>query len=202
MSRKSRHAHSLRADPNVPTTELIAQAPAEPNAHSQETTMEAVQEKTQEAPTAQPEVQSGPTAKEMAAAEELNAVRQQKLIQQRQEQGALDEDRPTLIGLAAQGREALLEGLRQHAENNKPVEYVPPPRTARQMTQLEAELNAGRASQQRAEAQQVNRPVQPKDPNEGFTTPVHRPGDVVPDPTIAAKGGSVAGTRQFGADAP
>lgn len=147
--------------------------------------------------------QTGPTAKEMAAAEEANAARVKAIIdKQQQEAEAAKTEQISIIGLAAQGREALLEGLRQHQMRSKPPEYIPPPRTERQMSQLEAELEAGRRTQQRAAAQAAARPVPPKDVSEGFTTPVYRPGDVVPDPTIPAAGGSVAGSRQFGADAP
>ena len=112
-----------------------------------------------------------------------------------------------LIEVAAKGMDALHEALRQH--QNRPVpEYVPPPRTSRPMSALQEELEAGRRAQARAQAQaQVAaeaRAVAGKRnaANEGFTTPVHRPGDVVPDPTIPSLSGAVAGTRLFGRDAP
>lgn len=129
-----------------------------------------------------PQEKSELTAKQMAAAEEVNAARLKGLMDAEQkaaEEGAYEP--MSILGLAAQGREALLEGLRQHAERTAVKEYIPPPRTARQMSQLEEELEAGRRSQQRAEAQQAARPVDPTPPNEGFTTPVHRPGDFVPN---------------------
>ena len=145
--------------------------------------------------------QTGPTAKQMAAAEEINAARQAALTAQRQQEPAPEP--PTLIEVAAQGMDALHEALRQNA--NRPVpEYVPPPRTERQMTALEEELEAGRrrvaqneehnrvAAEWRAKAAKEERA------KEGFTTPVHRPADVVPDPMISSSSGSVAGSRLFG----
>lgn len=143
------------------------------------------------------------TAKQLAAAEEENAARALRIINSQQEKVQAEMQEPvSIIGLAAQGREVLLEQLRQHADRTKPKEHIPPPRTERQMSQLEAELNAGRAAQQRHAEQVASRPVPVKDVSEGFTTPVHRPGNLVPDPTKPAIGGSVAGTRQFGTDAP
>jgi len=153
--------------------------------------MEAVQDKTPEASVelpAQPAPE--PTAKAMAAAEEQNAARLAALSRKQQELAEEAEREPvSIIGLAAQGREALLDGLRQHSERAKPVEYIPPPRTARQMAQLEAELGAGRKVQQKAAEQQAHRPAPERDRNEGLTTPVHRPNDFVPglnsrDPAI------------------
>lgn len=83
----------------------------------------------------------------------------------------------------------LLDALREHAKKSEAVEYVPPPRTARQMSALEEELEAGRRAQAKAEAQQASRPVNPAEPvKEGFTTPVYRPGDAVPDPVTGKLG--------------
>jgi hypothetical protein len=198
MSNKNKHRAFRAADTNV---QITAPTPAP----AQEKTMEATQqdqaEQTKEAQ-AEP---IGPTAKQLAAAEEENAVRARRLIELQNSQGT--EPQPvSVIGLAAQGREALLEGLRQHAAHSKPKEYVPPPRTARQMSQLEEELEAGRRSQEKAQAQLDARPIPPRDPKEGFTTPVFRPNDVVPDPTVPATigrdGMSAAGTRKYGPDAP
>lgn len=131
---------------------------------------------------------TGPTAKEMAAAEEANALRRKQLAEREQAlaEAAAQEPVP-LVSLAAKGREALMEGLRQHALH-KPPEYVPPPRTERQMTQLEAELEAGRRAQQRHAAQQASRPAPERNVNEGFTTPVHRPANMVPDPMTGKLG--------------
>ena len=149
--------------------------------------------------------EQGPTAKEMAAAEEQNAARRKALIerQQRMAEAGVVDDVP-LVSVAAQGMDALHPAIQ--ARSNIPVEpYIPPPRTERQMTQLEAELAAGRRAQQRAQAQQdiANearaRAAAEEAAKNGFTTPVYRPNDVVPDPTIPATGGVVAGTRQFGA---
>jgi hypothetical protein len=132
----------------------------------------------------------GLTAKEMAAAEEQNAARAKAIIDRQQAQltAAQEADeRPTLIGLAAQGMDALHDAIR--ANSQTPVaDYIPPPRTERQMTQLEQELEAGRRAQQKAQAQQDARPVPVKDVSEGFTNPVHRPGDMVPDPMTGRMG--------------
>lgn len=158
--------------------------------------MEAVQEKT---PEASPEV-TGPTAKELAAAEEQNQLRLRRLAEQAD---APPPPEPVHIAeVAARGYDALQEAFAKH-NAIKPKEYVPPPRTERQMTALEEELAAGARAVARAKAQQeASRPA-PVDMNkEGFTTPVYRPGDVVPDPTVSAVGGTVAGTRQYGPDAP
>lgn len=124
------------------------------------------------------------TAKEMAKAEEENAARVAGIIRRQQEQLAVEAAeaaRPTLIEVAAQGMDALHAAI--NAARDAPVpEYVPPPRTARQMTQLEAELAAGRRASERAKAQLAARPVPVKDVSEGFTTPVYRPDDMVPHP--------------------
>lgn len=192
MSKVQRPRLSLKGDPNALTMAPAEQAPAETSAPIQEKQVEAAVEKIEEVAAEQ----SGPTAKQMAAAEEANALRiiQQKRAEEERAAKA-DEEPVSLIGLAAQGRDVLLNALRKHAEEAKPVEYVPPPRTARQMTQLEEELEAGRRAQARAEAQQASRPPPAPEPGkEGFSTPVYRPGDVVPNPT--------GGVGQFGADAP
>lgn len=193
MSKKSRPLLSLRGDPNAPTTEPIAQPPAEPNAPIQEKIMPAAEEQTAQvaaASSVEPAQELiGPTAKEMATAEEQNAARVKAIIAKQQEEAeAAQTAEVSIIGLAAQGREALLEGLRQHQQRAKPPEYIPPPRTGRQMSQLEAELAAGRRTQQRAAAQAAARPVPPKDVSEGFTTPVYRPNDMVPDPIKGGMG--------------
>jgi len=197
MSNRNKPRLSLRGDPSAPTTAPIEQVQAAPSAPIQEKTMEAVQEKTQpEAPE-----QSGPTAKQMAEMEELNQVRALKIAQQQAEASIPKEDVP-LVDIAARGYDALHEAFRKHNEQNKPKEYVPPARTPRQMQALQEELEAGRKAQERAQEQLDARPqAAPPSPNEGFTTPVYRPGDVVPDPTLPAIN-SVAGTRQYGPDAP
>lgn len=129
------------------------------------------------------EPEKGPTAKQMAAAEEANAARIQAQIRREQNMAeAKDVEEPNIVNLAAQGMDALHAALRSRAAE-KPPEYTPPPRTPRQMTQLQEELEAGRRSQQRAQEQQANRPVEKSDAGkEGFTTPVYRPNNMVPDP--------------------
>lgn len=149
---------------------------------SQETTPQEIQEKTP------PEVME-PTAKEMAAAEELNSLR----IKQAAESEALKAERAndepiSIIGLAAKGHNELHDAIRSQRDKPKPT-YIPPARTERQMSQLQEELEAGRRTQQRAEEQQRSRPIEKADGNkEGFTTPVHRPNDMVPDPMTTGSG--------------
>ena len=107
----------------------------------------------------------------------------------------------SLAGLASQGREALLDALRAHAEKPKPV-YTPPAMTERQLSNREEELEAGRRAVARATAQADQRPAPTEDrTKEGYTTPVFRPTDQVPDPTVDAPSGVVAGTKQFSPDA-
>ena len=164
--------------------------------------MEAVQEKTAEVSAELTPPSSDPTAKALAQAEEANSARLVALARRQHEEAEAAKQEPvSIIGLAAQGREALLEGLRQHAEHSKPPEYIPPPRTARQMAQLEAELSAGRRVQQKAAEQLAHRPAPERDRNEGLSTPVHRPGSLVPDPTVPAPSGFAAGTKVFGSNA-
>lgn len=174
--------------------------------------MEAAKQATTQAPAPKNAPAPGPktelTAKAIAAAEEQNAARLVAQKQAEEARAAAQAEEPvSIIGLAAQGREVLLDHLRQHAQRAKKPEYVPPPRTDRQMSQLEEELEAGRRAQAKAQAQLDARPVVKADPvKDGFTTPVYRPGNLVPDPTIAATSGpgglSAAGTREYGSDAP
>lgn len=149
--------------------------------------MEASQETSQPAVT-EPETEktlAGPTAKEMAAAEEQNAARLQLQAKAEQERAELDHAQPvSIIGLAAMGHAELHDAMRAHQNQKKP-EYTPPPRTERQMAALQEELEAGRRTQQKAEAQQASRPVERPEPlKEGFTTPVYRPDNMVPDPML------------------
>jgi hypothetical protein len=139
---------------------------------------------------------TGPTAKEMAAAEEANLARQKKLIEQQQEDAQPKPFVP-VADVAARGYDALHEAFRLHNERNQPKEYVPPPRTERQMSALQEELEAGRRAQQRAEAQQLaSRPPKEDLRKEGFTTPVHRPDNMVPDPMTVGTG--MAGLKPIG----
>lgn len=137
------------------------------------------------------------SAREAAALEErLNAER---IAQARNESDEAGEEmeRATVIGAAAQGREYLLQKLRAHADKPKEV-YVPPPMTERQRTRLEEEMEAGRRAGAKQQAQAAHRPVPPHDPREpGPSTPVHRPGNIVPDPTLANTTGFAAGTKVY-----
>lgn len=192
MSNKSKPRLSLRGDPNAPTMEPIEQAVAAINKPTLERPMEAVQEKTVEV--------NAVTAKQMAEEEATNAQRARDLVALHNAEPAAPD--VTLIEVAARGYDALNEAYAKH-NAVKPKEYVPPPRTPRQMANLQEELEAGRRAQQRAEAHYAaNRPPPPDPVKEGFNTVVYRPGDSVPDPTVPAASGSVAGSRQFGSDAP
>jgi hypothetical protein len=183
MSNKHRPRLSLKGEQNALTTEPTQPAQVEISVHTQEKSMEASQEKnTQEAPVA-----TELTAKQMAAAEEANAVRSQKLVEQ--QQAPPPAPAVPIADVAARGYDALHEAFRRHNENSKPKEYVPPPRTPRQMAALEEELEAGRRSQAKAQAQFDTRPVPKVEASkEGFTTPVYRPGESVPDPVTGKLG--------------
>jgi hypothetical protein len=167
-----------------------------------EKTMEAAQEKPPEA-AVEPTPELSVTAKQMAAAEEINAARLVANAKAEALKAALaDVEEPSIVNLAAQGQDALHEALRAHRDRPKP-EYAPPPRTERQMSALQEELEAGRRAQQKAEAQQANRPVEKSDLNkEGFTTPVYRPGDMVPDPMLGNGKHGNGVYAQIKADAP
>lgn len=132
--------------------------------------------------------EQGPTAKEMAHAEEVNAARNKARIEREQQLAEAKPEGPTLIEVAAQGMDALHAAIQARSQEMPPA-YVPPARTERQMAQLQEELEAGRRTQQRAEAQQLSRPVEKTDVGkEGFTTPAYRPNDMVPDPMTGKMG--------------
>lgn len=139
-------------------------------------------------PEAAPAEPASPTAKQMAEAEEINAARLRKLAEQNARMAEPKEEPPALIGLAAQGMDVLHDAIRAHSNQPTHPDYVPPPRTARQMTALQEELEAGRRASQRAkEQQQVAAEWRAKQSAseraaEGSTTPVHRPGLMVPNP--------------------
>lgn len=144
--------------------------------------MEAVQEKTPLEDLEKVPEPSAPTAKALAEAEEQNMARRVALAKQNQEEAEKGEMlSQSTLSAAAKGRDALKQAFEAQKERNKPKPYVPPPRTERQMTALQEELEAGRRTQAKAQEQYDNRPQPTPDPNEGFTTPVHRPNDAVPD---------------------
>lgn len=137
------------------------------------------------------------SAREAATLEE--GIQSEQIAQARNESDEAGEEmeRTTIIGAAAQGREFLLARLRQHSDKPKEV-YVPPPMSARQLEKLELEMAAGKRAVERAEAQNTNRPVPPRDPREpGPSTPVHRPGNIVPDPLLTNTTGFAAGTKVY-----
>lgn len=142
-------------------------------------------------------------AKALAAAEEQAALQARRTVEAQQEElphsptpPAEDLTELPLASIAARGRDALLEAMRQHQlkkENETP--YTPPPLTDRQMERRNEELEAGRKAQARAAAQQAEQRELAAKHNlatfgvkntpqatEGHLTPVHRPGLSVPDP--------------------
>lgn len=164
--------------------------------------MEAIQQNTEvtaeTSPPSAVEV-SGPTAKQLALAEEENAAR---LVKQAQAQNAEVVESVPLVQAMAGGIDGLHEQFRRHNEQAaKKKEYVPPPRTANQMSRLQEELEAGAKAVARAQAQQAARPPQepPVGNKEGFTTPVYRPDNIVPDPMLTGSG--KAGAKEFSPDA-
>lgn len=163
--------------------------------------MEASQEKTPETPAAaSPEV-NALTAKAMAAAEEANGLRAKQLSDAQQQEDNIPST--PISSVAARGYDALQEAFANHnAKTARKAPYIPPPRTERQMSALQEELEAGAKRVAANAAQQAAAKPNKVDGNkEGFTTPVYRPNDVVPDPIInKPSGGSVGGTRGFSPD--
>lgn len=154
------------------------------------------------------EVDAAPAydAKAAAAAEERRMA--ELLAQSRKQQEdpatvATPAENESLVSVMAKGREHLMQRMREHmeAEKAKKEAYKPPPMTDRQRANLEAEMAAGRRAQERHAAAAAARPVPPRDPSEGTSTPVHRPGNLVPDPRVSAPSGFVAGSAQYSADA-
>ena len=93
-----------------------------------------------------------------------------------------------MVSILARGRDALEEAMRQHQQkkHDEPP-YVPPPMSAAQAARLNEEIEAGRRTQQKHQAQVEEqrklRAAQSREPWEGSNTPVHRPGIQVPNPT-------------------
>lgn len=106
----------------------------------------------------------------------------------------------SLVSVMAQGREHLMQRMRDHAAQAeaKKNAYKPPPMTDRQRAALEAEQNAGKRARERHEAELASRPPPPaREPWDGSNTPVHRPGTAVPDPTSLSTTGFVAGSGRL-----
>ena len=134
---------------------------------------------------------AGVSAKDAAAAEERAMAERLRAARQNEADAReLNAEPEMLVSVAAQGRETLLQKLREHRAKveAKPV-YVPPPRTARQQEALEAELEAGRRAQAKHQEQWDSRPQPKPDPREGSSAPVFRPGSLVPDPTRTVNDG-------------
>lgn len=157
---------------------------------------------------------AGPSLKDQALAEEVNAARMKHASDAQQEDPTAPPPKPqeefvSLGEIASRGYDALHEAyrLQREADKNKPV-YVPPPMTERQLSAREEELEAGRRAVARNEVQLANRPTPDRNAleiaAEGQTNPVYRPANLVPDPTIPATPGigggqgSAAGTRIYG----
>lgn len=130
-----------------------------------------------------------PTAKALALAEEENMARRVAHAKAEEQKLQPTEEPLSILNLAAQGHDVLHAAILKHRDQPKKHEYTPPPRTERQMTALQEELEAGRRTQQRAEEQQAHRPVEKTDGRkEGFTDPVYRPNNMVPDPMTGKLG--------------
>lgn len=189
MSKHNRPRLSLPGDQNEQTTAPINLPQVGQSAPIQEQPMPTDQD--QEKPQQETLEPTGLTAKQMAAVEEANAKRvvdQKNVEAQRAERDAYEPI--SIMGLAAQGREKLLDGLRAHAQRALPPPYVPPPMTERQLTSLQEEMQAGARAVARAQASKIRagHPLLPQ-ANEPLTTPVYRPNDHVPgmnskDPAI------------------
>lgn len=134
-----------------------------------------------------------------AAAEERRAG--ELIAQSRANQPQIEEppQEESLVQVMSRGREHLLQKMREHAERSaaKKEAYKPPPMTDRMRQKIEEEQAAGRRAAERHEAQLASRPPPVKDPADGTTVPVHRPGNTVPDPTVPAPSGFAAGGGQY-----
>lgn len=105
------------------------------------------------------------------------------------EVNAMPEEEPQdIASIAARGRDYLMERMRLHQEEQSAREtsYVPPPMSAGMRSRIEEELEAGRKTQAKHEAQKASRPAPDISENErkaqGTNAPVMRPGNMVPDP--------------------
>jgi hypothetical protein len=181
MSKHNRPRLSLKGDPNALTTAPIAEAQVDVKKPTQERPMQTELNQA-EAPAAQ----TGPTAKQMAEAEERAGSVAKAQTEAKQEEPL------KLINVASKGRDALSEAFAAHnAKAKARPAYKPPPMTERQLAVRAEEMEAGRKVQQKAEASIAAGRVRKPDPvKEGFTTPVYRPGEFVPgmnskDPAIA-----------------
>lgn len=156
------------------------------------------------AETSQPAPDDRAAIKAMAEAEERRAaelIAQVKAEQDEPEPAPPQVEEESLVSILAQGPDYLHQKMREHtakAEAKKNA-YKPPPMTERQRTHLEEEQAAGRRARERHEQELASRPSPPRDPSEGTTNPVQRPGGAVPDP-ILDRGAFVAGRGQFDSD--
>lgn len=123
-----------------------------------------------------------------SAAQTREAEITEHVAQFKQDETTKGEDKPpeeekfvTIAEAASRGRDGLREALakRQKQIADEP-KYTPPPRTERQMSALEAEMDAGRRANARHAAQQAARPAPPADKTEGSVTPVKVDGTHVP----------------------
>jgi hypothetical protein len=147
--------------------------------------------------------ETGPSAKDQAMIEERNAaerIAQQRASEEHASMPPPPADDEPVVSIAAKGLDYLHQKLREHAAKPKPV-YVPPPITEGMAERIREEQETGARAVRKHEAQQAARPQPVRDQREGFTTPVYRPNDVVPDPTQPAPSGFAAGNKKFSADA-
>ncbi len=87
----------------------------------------------------------------------------------------------SIAALASRGRDALVDQLRKHMVNSAPKEYTPPGLTDRQAARLKEEMDAGRRASERSAAQSALARQPKPDPTVGYTVPVYRPADHVPN---------------------
>jgi hypothetical protein len=182
MSKYSKQLRSLQGAANDPTMAPIAPLPVETSAPIQEMPMPPTVDQVQDqAPEASPEA-AGPTAKQLAAIEEENASRLIRQANANAQRAEHEQPAEKLIGLAAQGRQVLMDKLRAHAQKPPAPPYVPPPMTERQKQQLKEEMEAGAKRVAVAAASQIraSHPTLPQTPDDQRITPVHRPGEFVP----------------------
>lgn len=107
-----------------------------------------------------------------------------------------------LISILSKGQDYLHEKMREKMARDAAVEAsrAPPERTERQQALLTEEQEAGRRAAARHQAELDARPPRPRDPADGTTTPVHRPGSAVPGPYDGAPGSFVAGKGAYSPD--
>jgi hypothetical protein len=137
-------------------------------------------------------VRAAADAEERAMAERVQGARAAERAAEQMEAAqrpeVVEEEPQDIASIAARGREYLMDRMRQHQEEQtaREVGYVPPPMSAGMRDRINEELEAGRKTQAKHEAQKANRPAPDINENErkaeGSNAPVMRPGNMVTDP--------------------